>query len=356
MSFQLHTAVWELTNACNANCIHCGSKSGKQRSNELTEEEALKLCDELHELGCVNLSLIGGEIFLSPYWEKVCQRLIQHKIKVAPLTNGLLVNQTNLDKLRNAGINNISFSIDGLAPIHDYIRGVPGIFDKMIANIKLAQQNDFIVGVNTAVSALNLDQLPALYNLLHQLEIKLWQFQIVEDMGNAVNNPELKMTVADLYQIVKQIAKFRQNTDMTIVLTHNIGWFCSFEPLIRDHPFTGCLAGRNVIGIHSNGNIRGCLSLMSGDSTDNVEGNIRQRSLTEIWNDPESFKPFRNRTIEGLTGFCANCKYNRLCRGGCSSVAYSLTGSFSDNPFCLYRYEVESGVKIEDPLNNISAR
>lgn len=348
MEFKLSTAVWELTNACNANCIHCGSKSGSQRVNELTEEEALKVCDDLKELGCQRLSLIGGEIFLSPYWEKVCARLIDHGIKVAPLTNGLLINQTNLAKLKRAGVNNVSFSIDGLANIHDYIRGVPGLFDRVSENIKLAQQAGFLVGVNTAISALNLGELPALYEFLRKSEIQLWQFQIVEDMGKAVENPELRLSLDDLYRLAQDIADFRQENKMTIVITHNIGWFCSFEPLLRDQPFTGCLAGRTIVGIHSNGDVRGCLSLMSGDSTDNVQGNIRDRSLVEIWNDPESFAPFRQRTVEGLTGYCALCEYQNLCRGGCSSVAYSLLGKFSENPYCLHKYEIEQGIEYDN--------
>lgn len=345
MEFKLSTAVWELTNACNANCIHCGSKSGAQRRNELTLKEALRVCDDLKELGCQRLSLIGGEIFLNPYWEAVCARLVQHGIKVAPLTNGLLINQTNLAKLKRAGIDNVAFSIDGLAKIHDYIRGVPGLFNQVIENIKLAQQAGFLVGVNTAISALNLGELPKLYEFLLKSGIKLWQFQIVEDMGKASENPELRLSVDDLYKVALEIANYRQRKEMTIVITHNIGWFCSFEPLLRDQPFTGCLAGRTIVGINSNGDIRGCLSLMSGDSTDNVEGNIRQRSLVEIWNDPQSFAPFRQRTVEGLTGYCAQCEYQNLCRGGCSSVAFSLTRKFSENPYCLHQYEVNQGIE-----------
>lgn len=181
MEFKLVTAVWELTNACNANCIHCGSKSGEKRSYELTEEQALKVCDDLHALGCKSVSLIGGEVFLSPYWEKVVSRLMEHGIRVSPLTNGLLVNQKNLDKLKAMGVDNVAFSIDGLAKTHDYIRGVPGLFTKIEENIKLTQTNGLVAGVNTAVSALNIDEVPDIYNFLLEHKIPQWQIQIVED-------------------------------------------------------------------------------------------------------------------------------------------------------------------------------
>ncbi len=346
MKFYPDTAVWELTNACNANCIHCGSRSGTPRPNEMTETEALQLCDDLKTLGCKRITLIGGEIFLSPYWEKVAQRLVNNGIRVAPLTNGIMINQKTLDRLKKAGIDNISVSIDGLAKTHDYIRGMPGIFDQAMKAIHLAKQQGFLVGINTTVTALNLHELPALHDYLVEEDLGLWQIQIVEDMGNVNENQQLQIDVEKFYQLAKYMVQFRQQKRIKIITCHNIGWFTSFEPLLRDEPFTGCVAGRYAVGIESNGNVRGCLSIM-GDPEANVEGNVKERSLIDIWNDPTSFTAFRDRKVEDLTGFCAQCEYRKLCRGGCSSVAYSLIKKFTENPLCLHKYEVEQGISWE---------
>lgn len=348
MNYRPETAVWELTTACNANCIHCGSRSGQARKGELTEAQALDLCDQLKTLGCERITLIGGEIFLSPYWEKVAARLTGHGIRVAPLTNGSMLTEENIEKIAAAGIDNVAVSIDGLAKTHDYIRGIPGLFEEAMANLLIAKKKGFFAGVNTSISALNLDELPQLYEYLLANQISGWQIQIVENMGNANENPELELDVEKYYRLAKYIAQFRSQRKMLIRTCHNIGWFTSFEPLLRYRPFTGCAAGRFVVGIESNGNVRGCLSIMA-DPEVNVEGNVKERSLIDIWNDPEAFKPFRNRTIESLTGFCRNCEYNDLCRGGCSSVAYSLIQKFTENPWCLYKYETENGLKYTPP-------
>ncbi|MCK4259386.1 MAG: radical SAM protein [Halanaerobiales bacterium] len=342
MKYRPLRIVWELTNACNAKCIHCGSRSGSQREHELTKEEALKVCDELKELGCKHVTLIGGEFFLQHYWEAIVKRLLDNGIKVGPLTNGILLNDTNLQKLKNLGLKEVFISIDGIEKTHDHIRGVPGLFDKIIKNIKKAQEMGFVVGVNTSVSAINLDEIPDLFTLLKEIDVKLWQVQIVEDIGNAQDNPKLALTLENVYRLTKYIAEFRKQKDMRVILGDNIGYFVSFEPMLRDQPFTGCAAGRFALGIESNGNIRGCLSIISTPET--VEGNVRERSLIEIWNDPELFKLYRQRTVEKLTGFCAQCEYRNLCRAGCSSLAHSLTGGFYDNPFCLHRYELENNL------------
>lgn len=345
MKFYPDTVVWELTNACNARCIHCGSKSGVPRPGELTEAEAMQICDDLKELGCKRITLMGGEIFLSPYWEKVAKRLVDYGMRVAPLTNGWLVNAGNRAKLKACGVTNISFSLDGLAKTHDYIRGIPGIFDRAIEHIRAARADGFLVGVNTTVTALNLPEIPQLHDLLVEEGIPLWQIQIVEDMGNVNEHQQLQLGVEKYYELARCMARLRQRKQIQIMTCHNIGWFTSFEPLLREEPFTGCIAGRYALGIESSGNVRGCLSIMGGDPEANVVGNLKERSLIDIWRDPKSFAAFRERKVEDLTGFCATCEYNQLCRGGCSSVAYSLIQRFTENPICLHKYEVEHGLE-----------
>ena len=58
------SVAWELTLACNMNCMHCGSSAGQTRPNELTTKEALDLCDQLNELNAKFINLTGGEPIL----------------------------------------------------------------------------------------------------------------------------------------------------------------------------------------------------------------------------------------------------------------------------------------------------
>ena len=95
----------------------------------------------------------------------------------------------------------------------------------------------------------------------------------------------------------------------------------------------GCSAGCLNVGIESNGNVKGCLSLQSGRF---VEGNVRQESLRTIWEKPGNFAYTRGFTPADLHGSCSECEYGELCRGGCVFMAYGATGSPHDNPYCLY--------------------
>lgn len=342
MTYKPYHVVWELTNSCNAKCIHCGSKSGQKRINELTKEEALRVCDDLKQLGCDHVTLMGGEFFLSPYWEDVCERLLSHGIHVSPLTNGLLLHADHIRRFTELGLRVAHVSIDGMGETHNMIRGIPNLFDRVVENLRLAREAGLMIGVNTAVSAINLHELDPMHHFFADLGVWAWQIQIVENVGAASENPELRMTMEQMYELARKIAVYRKKGQMDVYTSDNIGYFCHFEPLLRDRPFIGCAAGKRGVGIQADGEIRGCLSIIGCAQAS--EGNVRQRSLVEIWNDPHCFTIYRNRKQEDLTGFCAECEYKHLCLGGCSALAFSLTGGFMENPLCLHKYEVEAGI------------
>lgn len=59
-AYTLECAVWEFTLACNLNCIHCGSSAGSRRTDELTTDEAVALCHDLKEAGCLGVASWGA--------------------------------------------------------------------------------------------------------------------------------------------------------------------------------------------------------------------------------------------------------------------------------------------------------
>jgi MoaA/NifB/PqqE/SkfB family radical SAM enzyme len=60
--------VWEITLACNLKCVHCGSRAGHARQNELSTAECIEVIEQLAELGTREISIIGGEAFARRDW------------------------------------------------------------------------------------------------------------------------------------------------------------------------------------------------------------------------------------------------------------------------------------------------
>ena len=44
-----------------------------------------------------------------------------------------------------------------------------------------------------------------------------------------------------------------------------------------------------------------------------IEGNLRERSLKDIWEEPNSFLYNRNFSTDLLTGYCHTCEYGKMC-------------------------------------------
>ena len=84
------------------------------------------------------------------------------------------------------------------------------------------------------------------------------------------------------------------------------------------------------------GTVRGCLSLPPAAD----EGSLRERSLADIWHAPEAFAYNRRFRVTDLQGPCAGCRFGRVCRGGCRSLAWATSGHPFANSHCLHHVSV----------------
>ena len=131
--------VWEITLACNLKCLHCGSRAGHVRSRELPTAECLDLVDQMAALGTREITLIGGEAYLRRDWLEILRRITGHGILCLIQTGARNLTDQRLTEAKAAGLTGIGVSIDGLADLHDRVRGVPGSFDQALSARALAE-------------------------------------------------------------------------------------------------------------------------------------------------------------------------------------------------------------------------
>ena len=122
---------------------------------------------------------------------------------------------------------------------------------------------------------------------------------------------------------------------LKIMTMDDFGYFAITPKLRFMHQmWDGCSAGRHAIGIRSNGDVLGCLSL--GD--DFIEANLLETPLAEIWNSGRYFQRFRQKE-DLLCGQCAKCTFGKRCKAGCTAMAISSTDTIGDNNYCVRRLE-----------------
>ncbi|HDL03115.1 MAG TPA: radical SAM protein [candidate division Zixibacteria bacterium] len=340
------TVVWEITFACNMRCLHCGTAAGKMRPDELTTEEAFNLIDEMAELGTVGIILSGGEPLLRRDWRKMTERITHNNIKVGIITNGYAVTKEVVDDFERLGMSTVGVSFDGTEKTHNYIRQRDDSWSRALNAMRLMTENGNVrYEAVTQVSNINFGELDQIRDQLIDVGCPMWRIQMTTSTGRMNENRDLVLSFDNFPRLVDQCLEYKEDTRINFDVGENIGYYgCKGQELWNDRRYLGCFAGTRVLGIESNGDIKGCLSMPE----EFVEGNIRDSSLTEIWNNPDGFAYNRKFTRDLAEGECHDCKYLPLCRGGCTVTSYSATGCRANNPYCIYRLEKAQGIECED--------
>lgn len=334
--------VWEITLACDLKCLHCGSRAGRRRENELSTEECLDVIASLSRLGTREVSLIGGEAYLRKDWTELIKAIRAHGMYCAIQTGGRNLTPERLARAVQAGLNGVGVSLDGLAPLHDKVRNVPGSFDKALDTLRRARAHGLATSVNTQIGATTMPDLPALMETILDVGATHWQTQLTVAMGNAADHDELLLQPYQLDALMPLLADlYRRGLDRGLLMAvgNNIGYFGPYEHVWRGlgdervH-WTGCSAGQTVIALEADGTVKGCPSLATVGF---AGGNVRDLSLEDIWRTSEAIHFGRLRSVDDLWGFCRTCYYADVCRGGCTWTAHSLLGKPGNNPYCHYR-------------------
>ena len=80
--------TWELTYACNLQCVHCLSSSGRRDPRELTTEECEAVIDELQRMQVFYINIGGGEPTIRKDFWHLVRYAVDHGVGVKFSTNG----------------------------------------------------------------------------------------------------------------------------------------------------------------------------------------------------------------------------------------------------------------------------
>jgi Y-X(10)_GDL-associated radical SAM protein len=326
--------VWEITLACDLKCQHCGSRAGHRRPNELSTAECLEVVESLARLGTREITLIGGEAYLRKDWTEIIRAIRSHGIYCATQTGGRNFTPQRLNEAVAAGLNGLGVSLDGLAPLHDELRGVPGSFDHALDTLTRAREAGLNISVNTQIGARTIPDLPALMDTIIQAGARQWQIQITVAMGNAAD-----YRVLELMPLLARLYRKGAERGLVMVAGNNIGYFGPYEHIWRGFGdervhWSGCAAGQTGLALEADGTVKGCPSLATVGF---AGGNVRDLTIEQIWNTSPEIHFGRLRSVDDLWGFCRTCYYADLCRGGCTWTSHSLLGRPGNNPYCHYR-------------------
>jgi len=335
--------VWELTLQCDLGCIHCGSRAGRRRKDELTTAECLNVVRQLHDIGIKEVTLIGGEAYLREDWDMIAREITRQGMVCGMTTGGRNLSADRIERAVNAGIQSISISIDGLEQTHDALRFVPGSWNRAMSAAARIAASPIRLTFNTQINRRSLPELSTLADVLIAAGMKAWQIQLTVPMGRAADQPDLILQPYDLLILFPMLVQIKQQQltpyGVELFPGNNIGYFGPYESILRyggaeGAYWQGCSAGKWSIGIEANGTIKGCPSLPTNAYSG---GSVRERTLAETLSSSEPVKRLRMRTVADLWGYCRTCYYAEVCLAGCSWTSHVIFGRPGNNPLCIHR-------------------
>lgn len=106
---------WQLTRGCDLACLHCCTESapGKRLPDELDEDEAMALAEDIVRSRVPYVMLCGGEPLVVPHFFALAEKLGRAGVWLKIETNGQRFTQEIADRLARLPIRSIQVSLDG---------------------------------------------------------------------------------------------------------------------------------------------------------------------------------------------------------------------------------------------------
>ena len=326
---------YSITTKCNLSCKHCYSEATEDGdSDELSTAEAFRLLDDLAGWGIGLLVIDGGEPLCREDFLEIVSYASSKGIMTGVGSNGILIDKKMARKMAQAGVQSVSISIDGAnAETHDSFRGRSGAFTQALKGASALRKVGLPFQFNMVIRKENLTQVPDMLKLAVESGANAAEFFDLVEAGRAKKESQADVLEPEERKaIMEWLAQAQIDCPILIRVPA-----CPMYPLIlkergvqpkhlpmemlRRVPYysRGCAAGMpfGYIVVRANGEVNPCMLLQVN------LGNVRERSITQIWQESEILGQLRTREI--LKGKCGQCRYRVEC-AGCRGRAYERTG------------------------------
>lgn len=279
---------WECTMNCNFFCKHCGSSAGRKFfGNALKTNEIKKAFKEIAEdfnSKEIMVAVTGGEPLLRDDVFEVMEYASNLGFRWGMVSNGYLINQKVVEKMKNVGMISIDISIDGIGEVHDKIRNTKNAYGRAINAVKLLADKDFLklLRITTTINKENIHQLEEMYITFVPLGINGWRILNTEPIGRAEQNKDILLSKDELTGLLRFIKEKRKKSEIDITFGCSSFFGPEFEDEIRNF-FFFCSTGINVASILYNGDIFPCPTIPRRKEF--IMGNVKNDRFSEVWNN-----------------------------------------------------------------------
>jgi len=324
--------AFELTRRCPLSCLHCRASAEAQRQDLLSTEQCLGILEGLARYNKAVVILTGGEPMLRADLEEIIRygREIGHRISMAACGCGF--DDAAADRLKNAGLMSLSFSIDGPdAQSHNTFRGAADSFQTVLSAIDAAKKTGIPFQINTTITLKNHQRLEDIAALATGLGAVCWNPFILVPTGRAENIRDLSLSPRLYENVLEHLVRLKQNLPIGLRVTcgPQFARLARQEKLKDADKISGCLAATEFAFISYAGDVQTCgfLDIPAGNLIEN------DFDFRKIWETSPMLNDLRD--IKNYKGACRQCASLAVCRG-CRARAFAQSGDYlQQDPICM---------------------
>ncbi len=303
--------------ACNCRCVMCDIWKDNKNVKQLTEKDVESLLFSLRKFGTQEVVMSGGEALLNANFFKLCEILQKEKIKITLLSTGLTLKK-NADQLFQF-VNNIIVSLDGNEVMHDYIRNIPGAYNKLKQAVQhIKSLNPFYrITARTVIHKLNFRHWLSIIESAKEMGLDQISFLPADVSSHAFNREalwdearqyEVLLSKEELEELRTVISKIIDNNKSDIQhrfiaesaeKLHMIYSYYAGCHGLNPFPYKKCNAPWVSTVIEADGTVRPCFF-------HNPIGNIHKNSLNDILNSDHAIN-FRKNLDMDTDSTCIKC-------------------------------------------------
>lgn len=268
---------------CNAKCRMCNCWRSADPV-ELPASTWIRCLGQLKKLsGTFNINFSGGEPLIKRDLFEILRYCQEQRIIAGITTNGLLLNDKNIQQLLECQIYNINVSLDSMIDeIHDSIRGVPGCLKRVTRNVENLLREKEKTGskvsvlIKPMVCAENLRDIHKIAEYAKDIGASGVSYQPIfewseESKEMSSIDPSLLREVVDRLIKMKKDGYPILNPEPTIAQ-----WPDYFSGKLPG-PTSPCVVALRSLSIRSNGDVLLCTDHNA------IIGNMAQGNIRDLW-------------------------------------------------------------------------
>lgn len=342
--------VFNITRACNLECVHCYAGSGPQSfPGQISTDTIKTVLEDLADFGVPAVLFSGGEPMVHSDFSEILDHASQLNLRTTLSTNGTLIDEETAEELKESGLRYVGISLDGIGEVNDRFRGVDGAFERALEGIRVCRRVGQKVGLRMTITDHNLDQLDDIFDLIVEEDINRVCFYHLaySGRGKDIEKADLshEQTRRMMRTIFERTQEINEDRDLEVLTVANPVDNAFLYKYLRRHDFNRApevyrrlqwnggatnSSGVGVASIDFYGRVHPNQFWM-----DRTLGNVKDRPFSDIWTDPDNefLGKLRNR-LDHLEGKCADCNLLDICGGGLRVRADATDNVWGPDPAC----------------------